>query len=341
MKEKKKINFVHVEDTIEVINLAIDTKTNLVLYGKGGYGKTELVKRVLQDRGLTYSTVVGNKDTSLESLIGVTDVKKFIDESELKVAFEKSPFMGADVLLLEEFLDVPEEIASALKDVISEGGLRTKTDFIEADIKQVIICTNKAPEDVSYNDSIKAFYMERFPLHHKVEWKNNPRVYYYDLLKGNTDLDEKALNVISYICSKTEVSPRIALEAAKIYKLTGSFEKLKFVNGLKDVDIIGLSAEIERKETIKSFTEFLTKINVLVDKYRDNIGALLLIKGKLLDNDYESIPERMMAFSTLRISVTNKISNLKIKLTNDTDFIIKEEIDEAFRNTKDFAAQKL
>ncbi|MCK5788224.1 MAG: AAA family ATPase, partial [Chlamydiia bacterium] len=170
----EKINdthFVHMDDTKAVLKLAIQTGKNLILYGPGGYGKSDLVKFTLDALKIKYNYVVGDKTMPPEKLLGTVDFTKLTEESEFRVAFEKSPFLGAEVLVLEEFLDVAPDTAAALKDVISSGGHKYKDIFIPSDVKLVIITSNKAPDELATNDSLKAFYNERFLLHHRVDWE--------------------------------------------------------------------------------------------------------------------------------------------------------------------------
>jgi len=223
---KEKIKFVHMDDTIQVIQLAMSTETNLILYGKGGYGKSELSKQMLKDAGYKVNTIVGHSGTQVEQLFGIPNMKKLMDDSEYELAFEKSPFINADVLILEEFLDVPPDVSSALKDVISEGGYRAKNKFIKSNVKFIIICTNKSPDEMESTDSYNAFYKERFPLHHEVVWRNHPTKYYEDLFKYNTELENEAIVTLSQICSAAKISPRLALTAAAFYEKTKDFASI-------------------------------------------------------------------------------------------------------------------
>jgi len=340
MKGKNEINFVHMDTTRQKLELATATNTNIILYGPGGFGKTEFVKDFLDKKGLTYSTVIGNKSLRLEELVGVADVSRFMNDSEFEVAFNKSPFMGADVLLLEEFLDVPDDIAAALKDIVSEGGFRTKTKFIASDIKQIIICTNRAPGDVLQTDSNKAFFNERFPIHHKVEWKEMSAKKYFDLLSSNTPLKETECNIISFLCQKAKVSPRIALKAAEIFNITKRYEDIQSVNGFTNLDIVNIVNNMLEKQEIKTITNSLNNVLLIINRYSKNLGVLIYLKDAIEEITFDDgvLSERAMSYITIKNSINLKIKDIHFNKKIDVDKSIRDEIDEVLRDLKNLSS---
>jgi len=326
------------DDTRKKLELATATNTNIILYGPGGFGKTEFVKAFLEEKNLTYSTVIGNKSLRLEELIGVANVDRFMNESEFEVAFNKSPFMGADVLLLEEFLDVPDDISAALKDIVSEGGFRTRTKFIKSDIKHIIICTNRAPADVKQTDSNRAFFIERFPIHHKVEWKEMPAKHYYELLSKNTQLKDDECSVISFLCQKAKVSPRIALKAASIFSITGDYTDIQSINGFTNFDILNLVNNIIEKQEVKNITDSLHSLLLIINRYAKNLGVLIYIRDSLDELSFEegeNMSARAVSYITIRNTVNIKIKDIHFNFKIDVGKPIRTEIDEVLRNLKD------
>lgn len=327
------------EGTKDILELAVDTETNIILYGPGGYGKSKFVKHFLKEKGLSCSYVVGSKDLELEQLIGIPDMSQILNDSKHEIAFKNSPFMGADVLLLEEFLDVPDHIAAALKDVISAGGLRTRDKLIKSDIKHIIICTNRSPEEVPKTDSNKAFFIDRFPIHYKVDWEIKSAKKYYDLLKTNTNLTDRESTVLSRICEEAKVSPRLVLRAAKMYKHTGTISSVKVINGFRDIDVESIAEDVTLKFNIKFFTDSLNKMLTLINTHRNDIGILLSIQDEIEDFSLSvDLPEeRMISFNTVSNTLKLKIKNLETALMNETPDEIKLNINETFRNFKNTA----
>lgn len=329
----REINFVHLESTEKIVNIALTTQTNLILHGPGGYGKTELVKHYLKKLNLTANFVVGYKNMVVEALLGIPDMDKLMNNSEYSIAFEHSVFKGAEVLVLEEFLDVLPETAAALKDIITEGGYRQKGEFIKSDIKTVIIVTNKDPEEIENDDSLRAFYMERFPFRHRVAWENNSLKKYYDLLTTNTDLPNNVAHNLSHICSLAKPSPRIALTAASLYLFNNSFEEVKLIEDLKNVDITSLVNVLEDIDYEKSINDKLQYILKLVAANYNNLGGLLYLKSKVVEIPVNDIGAKHAGrVMTILGTLTQHIDNLNNEFMVNTDTHKISKIDDAFRD---------
>ena len=226
--------FHNAEKTIEVLYHAFTTGSNAILYGPGGFGKTEITSAFLRYFKIPSFVKVGYSGMDVEALLGIPNIKKLMDESEYKVAFEKSVFNNSGVLVLEEFLDVKPTVAAALKDILTSGGLRDGDNLIPSKIGPVIICSNKSPDDVSTDDSTAAFYKERFPLSLYVTWDNfrvSDFMKLYELSFGEEHLED--LRLIAEICAVSgEVSPRIALKAAQIFITSESLDAIQYVGNL-------------------------------------------------------------------------------------------------------------
>jgi len=336
MKEENRINFVHMEDTQEVLEVAHMTSTNVILYGKGGYGKSGFSEQFFKDKGLRISVIRGHSGTKVEELTGIPNMDKLLNDSEFELAFNKSPFKDAEVLILEEFLDVQPEVSASLKDIISAGGLRTKTMFLPSDVKIIVMCTNKAPDEISATDSLNAFYRERFPIHHKVEWKNNPAKYYFDLLQANTALQTDEATKLSHICSRLKVSPRISMSAAKMVSKSGDFKTVKLINDFKNFPIDDILSAVDDNEEVSRFEDMIKDTLHVINKYKNNLGALLYVKDILSEfTTTEDVPDkRAGSFFTLLNSVNLRIKEIQLTYKVDLYAEIKNEIDEVFRNFK-------
>jgi MoxR-like ATPase len=333
--EKKEINFVYLEEVEKTLDIALSTKTNIILYGPGGFGKTELVKKYIKKHNLTSNVVVGYKNMMVEALLGIPDMQKLMNDSEYQIAFDKSVFMGAEVLVLEEFLDVMPETAAALKDIITEGGYRQKGIFIKSDIKMVIMITNKPPTDIVDDDNLKAFYEERFPIRIKVDWVIRSAAKYHNLLQLNTELPDVEIKKLAYICEKSKSSPRIALKAASLIKITNNFESISVISDFENINIKEFTDNIEFKYDLEEFTATLRKALKLVTKFSDNIGIQLYIKGKVADLNKKALAEhRRGSIQTLLGTIQQNINLLNYTLKTEINKEYKEEIDETFRDFK-------
>lgn len=175
--------FYGMNKVIEALYIGISTGKNVILYGPGGFGKTQIVKAFLEFVNVPAPTIIGYEDMEVDALLGIPNIQKLTEESIYEVAFDRSVFSYPGVLILEEFLDARPSTAAALKDILTEGGLRQGNKLVESLISSVVICTNKSPDEVSIDDSTAAFYKERFPIRMKVVWNSYTHEDYYDFLK--------------------------------------------------------------------------------------------------------------------------------------------------------------
>lgn len=323
---------VHMDSAKRKLDLAVRSKTNMILYGPGGFGKSELITSYLESKKISYNIVGGFQNMPVDALMGIPDIDKFMNKSEFKIAFEKSPFVGAKVLILEEFMDVLPETAAAFKDILSAGGYRYKNKLYKSDIELVLIATNKSPEEIEDNDSIKAFYNERFPIHFKVDWEYRSADKYYNLFKAKLTgkLEEEELKVLSFICEQANPSPRIALKVAKVYLLDKNIEDITNINGFEHLSVKDLQFEIDSKIQITKLNTNIKKLLKLTESNRDNYSVLLYLKEEVdklsssstIGNKYNA------SLFTLQNSINLKIINIENTFKKDIDKDLKNKIDE-------------
>jgi len=264
--------FYMVDNTIELLYTISTSKSNGILYGPGGFGKTEVTKEFFEYFNIPVSVKVGYEDMDVEGLLGVPNMKKLLEESEYVTAFEKSVFNNPGVLILEEFLDVRSSTAIALKDILTEGGLRQGNKFTPSKIGPIIICSNKDPEVKSVDDSSSAFYKERFPCSLFVAWESYSRNNYENLFRtvfANYEELEDTLSVVAGLCSKSSVnkivSPRIAMEAAKV-AVTSGIIALKFFSDIDTTNIDEVSFELKQLSNVKVLKSLINKVSSKVDE---------------------------------------------------------------------------
>jgi len=224
--------FVFMQDTIEAIYVSLLTQTNCILYGPGGFGKSDITKAFCELLGIPYNTILGYESMTVEELIGIPDMKKLLDDSEYLLAFENSIFNKKGVLIMEECLDIPPNTLASLKDIISEGGYRDKRGLHKSFASSIISIGNADPKNLAVNMSTTAFFMERFPIQCKVCWQEYSKFHYTMLFDAKFPNDDKTTkNVIASICGfSSSISPRIALSAYKVGKVKLSYMSL--INGM-------------------------------------------------------------------------------------------------------------
>ncbi len=250
---------------IEFLYVSCVSKTNGILHGPGGFGKSELTEEFFNYYNIPVSTVVGYHDMDVEGLLGVPNMKKLMEDSEYKTAFEKSVFNKPGILLLEEFLDVRTSTAAALKDILTKDGLRQGDTFTPSLAGQVFICSNKDPEEVSVDFSTSAFYKERFPVNLFVAWDSYATEDFNRLFKlvckDEYEPNKDELLVLSSICSASckddgVISPRTAISAARVL-ISAGFNAIKFISELDTSSLEDIQRDLIRK---KNFDELVTMI---------------------------------------------------------------------------------
>ena len=164
--------FVFMGDTIKLLGSSYYAtmvegvrQANILLYGPGGYGKTDIIKAMLKSLGVPDSEIFSralNQETRAQDLFGPINMEKYM-KGEYSISVENS-IMAKQVVILEEGLDAP---------VISDGFYRDGTTVIPSRCKLIILLTNKAPEQFNSEPSAQALLGERFLYQAEVSWKSH------------------------------------------------------------------------------------------------------------------------------------------------------------------------
>lgn len=232
--ERKKLidGFVYMEETKKILTVAMKTEKNVVLYGPGGYGKSEYVISFLRDHGIDPYVFTMGTGTTTDRLFGGIDLNKFNTDGKIEYLVENS-FMNQEFVVFEELLDAPDFILEQLKDILSSGVFRNGTQIFEIKTKLIIGCTNRLREEFSKNGSLKAL-MERFPLEQEVKWAQHNRITYENLLNTRMGFADPLLTYVleQFSIAATNISPRIAIDAAEVLDQCGP-ECLSFIADFK------------------------------------------------------------------------------------------------------------
>ena len=345
------VDFIFHEDATKKIYTALSTGKNSILFGPGGFGKSVLVKAICSKLGLPVVYKVGYENMSPEELLGIPNMNKLMNDSIYETAFENSVFSKPAILVLEEFFDASPSTAAALKDILTEKGLREGDVKKESLISSVIITGNKSPDEVSINDSTKAFYKERFPIRHHMVWPdfsesnylNFFKVYFKDLYNQNF---QKFL-LLSKLCHNTStiVSPRIAAAAGDIILDLG----IDYIDSIEDIDTSSISIfkkEVEEEKKvyeeqhiISNATDFIKKLNILSDDpvtVINNYCKLVLLEERLKLYSFSeyNIEESIQLFSNIK-----QLKELIFKPFMDNSLLL-ENIDELIQYDNEKSNQK-
>jgi hypothetical protein len=237
--------------------------------------------------------------------------------------------------LLEEFFDADPSTAAALKDILTEKGFREGSNKKESLISSVIICGNKTPEDVSVDDSTKAFYQERFPYRCKMIWETfyekNYTAFFSIYYKKTFTENRDELLLVAKLCATTDkrISPRIAAEAADTAIDIG----VEFLDTLPDLDV-SLIEEMKhqvQEESIRlTETELLDKIQERVVQYIDLLRQPAIIT---VYNEYRyalqmiSMEMTNVSFSDRSFKRLTEIKSLVATALGTIEHLMLEDLD--------------
>jgi len=310
--KNKKMNeikgFIKSEKVAEILNSGFESGMNAVLFGRGGFGKSEMAYSFLEQKGVDASDIMVKSlsvGTMLDDLLGGLNIKTIqktgFQEFNVNLSIFSKPY-----LILEEAFDAPVRVLEGLKDIITSKQIRNGLQTYDIKTKFIIICTNRPKDQIAKDDSSKAL-MERFPLSLEVGW-DNPRYMDYKKLitvKGKKPSDDY-LSLIKFVIesiSETEdlpPSPRMALNLSKIVDTCG-IHSARYLDGMPNIEhAVNWVAENQEKlnrqkeqeqkqakikqaigELVVAFLESVDKItdDTPVSEYR----ALVSLKTKLME----------------------------------------------------------
>lgn len=127
---------------IECAALALLTKQHVMLMGKPGTAKSMLSREIFKPfTDAKYFTVSCTKRMSEEYLVGPLDMKLFRDKGEYRHITSGS-LVDAHFAFLDEFLDLPDQSARALLEVLNERTFSRGKQFENSPLISAIAATN-------------------------------------------------------------------------------------------------------------------------------------------------------------------------------------------------------
>jgi MoxR-like ATPase len=303
--------FVFMDKTVNILNVGFSTRKNVVLYGPGGHGKSEITLDFLKAKGIEPFIQTMGTGMTTDRLFGGLNIPVFETTGKIEYLVENS-FMNHEYVIFEELFDAPDFILEQLKDILSSGVFRNGTQVFPINTKFIICCTNRTRDEFSKNMSLKAL-MERFPLELNVIWDNYTEISYNKLLESKFGVGEVD-PVIPYLLQEyaknnITISPRVAVTAYQIYDECGP-------------DALAFIAEFAKKpsliaETIKKF-ESTIKFRELSASITDMIETLhnLPLASKEDEKTYkEAIKSLEMQLTDIKgLTVGDDVANVHAEL---------------------------
>lgn len=292
--------FVFMEKTLKALEIGFDTSKNVILYGPGGHGKSELTNSFFAERGINPFVITMGTGMTTDRLFGGLNIPVFNTTGKIEYLVENS-FMNYEYVVFEELFDAPDFILEQLKDILSSGVFRNGTQHFEIKTKYIVCATNRTREEFSKNASLQAL-MERFPLEHNVIWDNYTDIAYMTLLEskfGEGEVDPLIPFILQKYSEKSiTISPRVAVTAYQIFMSCGIDGLMYIADFNKKSDIL--------KSAVKEFED-----NAVVNEKFSKIQELYneLSENNLLD--LEQIREAQSSVKQLN-KLKNELETLKV-----------------------------
>jgi hypothetical protein len=263
-------DFVFMDKSINLLDIGLKTGKNIVMYGPGGHGKSELTMAYLAEKGIKPYVITMGTGMTTDRLFGGLDIPMFEKTGKIEYLVENS-FMNQEYVVFEELFDAPDFILEQLKDILSSKIFRNGTQVFPIKTKFIICCTNRTREEFSKNASLKAL-MERFPLELNVVWDNYTEASYNKLLEtkfGNGNVDP----IIPFLLQEYHrggitISPRVAVTAYTVYEECGP-DSLNFIAEFSKKPTL-IADTLKKYQSTLTFRKLSSELDIIVKRLQVN-----------------------------------------------------------------------
>jgi len=287
--------FINMSGPSQVIKNALANNMNLILYGKGGFGKSEVCDELfscaeLKDRVFIKSL---SEATTVEDLFGGINIKKMTDTGSIEYNCENS-FANKEIVIFEEIFDANPQVLAALKDTLTSKEIRNGNQRFPIKTKIIIGLTNKTYEEVIEDDSTEALtqrFAVSYPFQYKIDKLNSASL----ILNRYPDFGEdKLAAMVDTIAEMKDLSPRKILEMSK------------YIKNLEVIKTKTYSEKITNNLMTPVINYLKTKTGINV--YRSLFNEIVATKKSIRDeqiNDYDSFIDTQRNLEIIKL-VTSK-----------------------------------
>lgn len=329
--------FINSAPIAEILYIGYNTPKNVILWGPGGHGKSEMTEEFFRCLGVTPFVQALGEGSTEDLLLGGVDIRQFNDTGKIFYNVESS-FMNHEYVVFEELLDCPAQVLLRLKDILTSGWFRSGEQQFKIKTKWIVCLTNRSREEVSEDRSIEAL-MERFPMEYEVKWQTYSEINYEALYKKVFKLDDNSylsdkfhLLTVATVASNTKtkktISPRTAVYAAQAFiKNNNDLDTLKYFHGYvkegieeaRQQEKILVKIEKERKvlqAKDKQLTDLLAGISKKFVTLTTAEQASYITQGEAMKEEIErcavedansGIKATLLQKATEAITIMNKI----------------------------------
>lgn len=307
--------FVFMDKAKLLLDVGLKTNKNIILYGPGGHGKSELTLEFFYEKGIVPYVFVMGKGTTTDRLFGGLNIPVMQKTGKIEYLIENS-FMNHEYVIFEEMMDANDYILEQLKDILSSGQFRNGSQVYEIKTKFIVCCTNRTRAEFSKNDSLRAL-MERFPLELNVVWDNYTEAAYKTLLEKRYGVDQVdpfiPFLLQEYHSNKVTVSPRIALDAYHIFQECGPTALPFIAEFTKKPELI--SSALSKFEANINFKKIASEIAEVITRISNNPTRTTDQQDEFV-TDYKLLSSKFEAAK--KITVNDDLVQISVKMQNHT-----------------------
>lgn len=300
-----KKRFIYCEEVASILATAIYSQQNVILFGPGGHGKSEMVEDVLAELGLWDREDLSKSQTLImsfgegmteDALWGGINLGKLNDPTNPEMIFNvNNSFIKYPVAVFEEIFDAPPVCLLPLKHTLQAKRLDKNGTSYPVSTQLIVACTNRNPEDIEEMGETYKALLERFVLRQEVVWKTYKYTDYLNLIHTDKDFTSRSSEttrcVLAEVIASCQesghcISPRTAMKALQVIK-GAALQRTKITDAFIEIEdfmalrhIAGFSAAASKMEQelanrikeIESRKE-LTEAKVDFDRFKIEYGS--------------------------------------------------------------------
>lgn len=231
--------FIYAEKPASAMYDALATNKNLILYGPGGHGKSDMAEAAIKlamDPDKFYEEVyIASCSQQMDAtpFVGYLNVPEFKLGRRVQVLTD-TVFLSKQYAILEEGFDAPDDLLLSLKDGLQRGYICVNGKCEKNKLQTLVICTNIDPTAWAGSENTRKALLGRFVFRLEVSWPSYTSKDYEKMfaLRGKSDL---VVAEMAQICvdNKFPLSPRDAMNMHAVYNAQG-FEALNSFMGMPE-----------------------------------------------------------------------------------------------------------
>jgi hypothetical protein len=321
LKERLERDFVKSEEVARILSLALESGKNVILWGPGGHGKSEMVQAALDEVAHESEIFVQSFGEGMDeaTLWGGLDFKALDAEKTLRY-FPENSFLAKQFAVFEEIFDAPASVLLALKDTLTSKKLRKGAQQFGMKTRVIVALTNKAPSEISDLGPAAAALIERFPLQLEVKWPSYKAADYGALFaKVAPRLPGAELNgqgrILAELLAKAGesgqvISPRTAVHAVGVVKSAASLRGAAQVEKKDLTDLLFLPGMESFATTIQAELDSAVEraaVEALVVEAEATLGVIV--------REYEGAsgsPVKLLQSAKRFTAFADKVATLKV-----------------------------